>query len=208
MPLLDHFKPPLSLQRPWEGIHGAWVAAIATQLNHDLLPPDYFAMPLVIAGSAPASHGSSKRDCYEVQVLLELHVRKLRVVIALICPRNKERPNARITFATRCAAYLQNGVAVAIIDIVTEPLANLHEEIRAMLDPSEQFSKSFSNALYAVFYRPNHDEAQSLLAIWPHTLKVGERLPTLPLWLDDNVCIPLDLERSYAATCKSLRIAG
>ena len=44
MPLLDHFHPPLSVDRPWEGIHSAWATTIATQLNQDHLPPDYFAI--------------------------------------------------------------------------------------------------------------------------------------------------------------------
>ena len=46
MPLFDHFKPPLSVQRPWEGVHGQWASAIAAQLNREL-PADYFAMPLI-----------------------------------------------------------------------------------------------------------------------------------------------------------------
>src|SRR3954451_25453870 len=50
MPLLDHFHPPLSVERPWEGVHSAWAAEIAAGLNRDQLPPDYFAMPLVTVG--------------------------------------------------------------------------------------------------------------------------------------------------------------
>ena len=50
MPLLDHFHPPLSIERPWEGIHSTWATTIATQLNQDQLPAEYFAMPLVTLG--------------------------------------------------------------------------------------------------------------------------------------------------------------
>jgi hypothetical protein len=50
MPLHDHFHPPWSVQRPWEGFHGAWAAAIAFHLNSGVLPGDYFAMPLVQVG--------------------------------------------------------------------------------------------------------------------------------------------------------------
>ena len=35
MPLLDHFHPPLSVERPWEGMHSTWASTIATQLNQD-----------------------------------------------------------------------------------------------------------------------------------------------------------------------------
>src|SRR5262245_12084946 len=50
MPLLDHFHPPLSIERPWEGIHSIWASTIATRLNQEQLPPEYFAMPLVTLG--------------------------------------------------------------------------------------------------------------------------------------------------------------
>ncbi|MFO0970150.1 MAG: DUF4058 family protein [Gemmataceae bacterium] len=43
MPLLDHFRPPLRNQRHWEGFHGRWAAALADNLNDELLPADYFA---------------------------------------------------------------------------------------------------------------------------------------------------------------------
>lgn len=50
MPLLDHFYPPLSVERPREGMHSTWAASMATQLNQDQLPEEYFAMPLVTIG--------------------------------------------------------------------------------------------------------------------------------------------------------------
>src|SRR5712691_12577176 len=50
MPLLDHFHPPLSMERPWEGIHSTWASTIATQLHQDQLPAEYFAMPLITLG--------------------------------------------------------------------------------------------------------------------------------------------------------------
>jgi hypothetical protein len=43
MPLLDHFRPPLSTQRHWESFHTTWAAAIADALNADWLPEGYFA---------------------------------------------------------------------------------------------------------------------------------------------------------------------
>jgi hypothetical protein len=43
MPLLDHFRPPLSSRRHWESFHVNWAGAIADALNDDLLPEGYFA---------------------------------------------------------------------------------------------------------------------------------------------------------------------
>lgn len=41
---------------------------------------------------------------------------------------------------------------------------------------------------------------------WKHEMTIGQRLPTLPLWLADELAIPLDLEDSYEETCRVLRI--
>jgi hypothetical protein len=47
MPLLDHFNPPLNRTHPWRSIHGAWAAAMARLLNLGVLPPGYYAVPLI-----------------------------------------------------------------------------------------------------------------------------------------------------------------
>jgi hypothetical protein len=46
MPLLDHFRPPLSARRHWEGFHARWASANSDSLN-GRLPPGYFAEPQV-----------------------------------------------------------------------------------------------------------------------------------------------------------------
>src|SRR5580704_2087353 len=47
MPLLDHFNAPLKRTHPWRSFHGAWAAAMARLLNQGVLPPGYYAVPLV-----------------------------------------------------------------------------------------------------------------------------------------------------------------
>ena len=41
---------------------------------------------------------------------------------------------------------------------------------------------------------------------WTYALTVGQPLPTLPLWLADNLAVPLELEASCEETCRILRI--
>src|SRR5437868_11995491 len=50
MPLLDHFRPPLSQQRHWDSFHGAWAEAMATSLNESLLPERFVAEARVKLG--------------------------------------------------------------------------------------------------------------------------------------------------------------
>src|SRR5438445_68586 len=52
MPLHDHFHPPLSVDRPWEGFHSTWANEIVRHLNELLLPPEYIAIPHVRLGTA------------------------------------------------------------------------------------------------------------------------------------------------------------
>jgi hypothetical protein len=41
---------------------------------------------------------------------------------------------------------------------------------------------------------------------WAYPLIVGEKLPMLPICLDDALAVSLDLESSYEETCRALRI--
>src|SRR4051812_17920274 len=52
MPLLDHFRPPLSARRPWESFHATWASALADALNREL-PAGYVALEQIHSG-APA----------------------------------------------------------------------------------------------------------------------------------------------------------
>ena len=61
-------------------------------------------------------------------------------------------------------------------------------------------------ALYAATNRATKRDANWLIESWMQPLSIGSPLPTLPLWLADDLAVPLDLEASYQATCVDLRI--
>ena len=44
---------------------------------------------------------------------------RLVAVVELVSPSNKDRPESRRAFAAKTAAYLQRGVGLIILDIVT-----------------------------------------------------------------------------------------
>jgi hypothetical protein len=48
---------------------------------------------------------------------------------------------------------------------------------------------------------------RSLLETWFYALHLGQPLPTLPIWLDVDLSIDLELEPSYEETCRYLRIS-
>jgi hypothetical protein len=51
MPLLDHFRPPLSERRPWESFHATWASALADSLNDGVLPQGYIALEQLHSGA-------------------------------------------------------------------------------------------------------------------------------------------------------------
>lgn len=149
----------------------------------------------------------ARLDVCEVRVYEDLGGAQLRAAIELVSPANKDRPGSRRTFAAKCAGYLKQAVSVVILDVVTERTANLHADLLDALAVSQAAWESLTQ-LYAVAYRPVPLRDQQRIEAWPETLTLGHSLPVLPLWLRLDLCLPLQLEETYATTCSGLRIPG
>jgi hypothetical protein len=137
-------------------------------------------------------------DDLEVQVLDQLEDARLVAVVELVSPRNKDRPESRRAFAAKCAAYLQRGIGLVTVDIVTTRQANLHNELIQALGLGEAFAMPPEALLYAVAYRPVRRQERNEIDVWPVPLALDAPLPLLPLALKGSRAVPLDLEASYA----------
>jgi hypothetical protein len=61
--------------------------------------------------------------------------------------------------------------------------------------------------LYCASYRTTVDEENdTVVEYWLEVFKVGDMLPTIPLYLTEEIAIPLELEKTYMKTCKNLRV--
>lgn len=125
-----------------------------------------------------------------------------------VSPANKDRVGGRQSFAAKCVAYLQQGIGVVIVDVVTACKANLHEELFDLIGMQKQAAWQSATGLYAVTYRALKAPDPSRLEVWAECLALGETLPVMPLWLSLDLCVPVRLEESYLATCQSLRISA
>jgi hypothetical protein len=130
----------------------------------------------------------------------------LVAAIELISPRNKDRPQRRRAFATKCAAYLQQGIGVVVVDVVTSRHANLHNELIRVLDLDEAQHGLDAKLLYAVAYRPIQVESDQRIDVWHRALCIGRPLPMLPLPLDKGQCLRLDIESIYMEACERTRL--
>ncbi|HEY2588122.1 MAG TPA: DUF4058 family protein [Tepidisphaeraceae bacterium] len=125
--------------------------------------------------------------------------------IELVSPGNKDRPETRRAFAAKCATYLQHGIGLIVVDVVTDRSANLHNELVDLLDVGDRFAVAGAELL-AVAYRPVRRPDVERIDVWPAPLAVGKPLPLLPLALDKGICIPLDLEPPYVEACQRSRL--
>lgn len=231
MALRDHFRPPLSTRRHWHSFHNAWSTYIADDLNQSL-PEGYFAEPSAQFGieidvaafsekisvnprqtvehlewmpSSPTATVPFQLtiDVVEVQIFSTQAGPTLVGAIELISPSNKDRPAQREAFTSKCQTYLQQGIGLIIVDIVTTMSANLHNELMNRLnlaiDPLDA-------RLYTVAYSTAQKNGTPYLNIWLEALAIEDSLPILPLFLKGGFYLPINLENTYQYTCVRQRI--
>ena len=143
---------------------------------------------------------------YEVLVYDTTHHRRLVAAVEIVSPANKDRPEHRRMFVAKCAALLGQGVCVAIVDLVTTRHFNLYIDLLELLGETDPSLAPQPPHVYAAVCRWRRERDRPLLETWAHRFVVGQPLPTLPLWLADNLAVPVELEASYEQTCGILRI--
>jgi hypothetical protein len=198
MPLRDHFRPPLDDLRHWEGFHATWPVMIVALLRHSL-PRRYFAEPRVHSGS------SAEID-YQVLVYDENQRCQLVAAVEIVSPANKGRPEKRRTFVAKCAGLLRESVSVVIVDVVTTRTQNLYGELLDLIGQSDPGLSPEPASLYAAACRLTKRANEWRLETWMQSLNPGRPLPTMPLWLADDLAIPLELEASYEQSCGVLNL--
>jgi Protein of unknown function (DUF4058) len=232
MALRDHFRPPLSTRRHWHSFHNAWSTYLADDLNQSL-PNGYFAEPNaqfgieidVAAFSEKIQVNSESKttellewkpssptatlpfqlttDIVEVKVFNTQAGPTLVGAIELISPSNKDRPAQRSAFTSKCQTYLQQGIGLIIVDIVTTMNANLHNELMNRFNLQID---SLDAGLYAVAYQITQNNESTCLNLWQETFTLGGSLPILPLFLKGGFYLPINLEQTYNYTCVRQRI--
>lgn len=230
--LLDHFQPPLHGRRHWTGFHSRWAGNIAVDLNGQLPegwfaePTVHWGIEvdvgsfeevdaLVAAPSGatettrwepPPPHKtigfSLRTDEIEVRVHHDFGDVPLVGVLEMVSPANKDRPETRDAFVTKCDNYLRDAIGLAIVDIVTEGRANLHSLLMERLGEADRQDDD----TYASAYRPVPLNDDAELNIWYEPLRIGGPLPSLPLFLRNGPRVRINFAETYLQTCRELKI--
>jgi hypothetical protein len=155
---------------------------------------------LAVATDLPA------QDVYEVQVYDEKRHCRLVAAVEIVSPANKDRPEHRRAFAAKCAGLLRERVSVVIVDVVTTRAPNLYGDLLDLMGRSDPLLSPEPPPLYTAACRMTKRQDEWLLETWAQPLELGRPLPTVPLWLADNLAVPLELEESYEQSCSILNI--
>ncbi len=230
MALRDHFQRPLSAHTRWSALLNAWATRLAADLN-GRLPERFFAEPNVQFGieidvaacedpRGPVARSPSWQvgpplatlpfsrtsDVVEVRVFGDEAGPVLVGAIELVSPSNKDPPEQRSAFVSKCDAYLQRGVGLVIVDVVTSRRENLHRELLARFGSGRSPTNGSDPELYAAAYHGVEREGQAVLDLWEEPLALGAALPTVPLWLRGLGCLPVELQLTYEGTARDLRL--
>jgi hypothetical protein len=148
------------------------------------------------------------QDEYEVRVYDARHGRRLVAAIELVSPANKDRPENRRAIVAKVGALLQRDVSVSLVDLVTIRHFNLYADLLELMGHNDPILGADPASLYAVTIRARKRiSRRSVLDSWYDAMRLGQPLPSLPIWLGVDQGVTLDLEKSYEETCRLLHIA-
>lgn len=234
MPLLDHFHAPHYDRPPWSSVATAWAMSLTRWLNRTLPQNEFIAYPTIHLGTqveadvaeydkrtngGPANGGVAVLpeappavltlpaifpDEVEVRVGTSRNEWSLCGVIELLSEGNKKEVSEREAFVMKCVAYLQRGIGLVVIDVVTNRLANLHNQLMRLIGgPAPQLLTN-DPPNYVAAYRPVHREGRNELDIWPYPVTVGLPLPAAPFALRRGPTVVVDLETTYTEAIRDL----
>lgn len=163
----------------------AWAPPVPT-LRFDADPPDV--------------------DEYAVRVYDEAEGERLVASVEFVSPANKDRPEKRRMFVAKCAALLDQGVCVSVVDCVTAHRFNLYADLLDFLGHADPSMGTPAHPIYAVTIRRTAAERRWQLETWAHPLRVGQQFPAIPLWFNAMDGTMLPLEETYEETCRTLSV--
>ncbi len=137
-------------------------------------------------------------DDIEVRITEGRHTMLLAGVIELVSPGNKKEADERAAFVAKCSGYLQRGIGLVIVDVVTERLANLHDEMMRTIGGPTPPTFPAGTPTYAVGYRPVRRNGRNEIDVCHESCVVGRPLPPIPVAVRGGPVVTLDLEKTYS----------
>jgi hypothetical protein len=181
--------------------HQVWTVEIRNALNRGLLPPDYFAMTDQITGRPiPDVVALQIKYAQRANRVLICHGRgKVVAIIDVVSPGNKDSRHALRPFVEKAADILNQGINLFVVDLfppTPRDPQGIHKAIWDELtdDPFElPPDKRLTVASYLGGDMPE---------AYVEPVAVGDALPSLPIFLNEEEYVPAPLEETYMESWK------
>lgn len=179
-----------------------WVCEICDLLNHGQLPPEYYALlertELSTFGTRVAHETEAEVYAMRADRVGVHHVKHGQVaLIDIVSPGHKINPRAFRHYVSNCAAVVRQGIHFLIVDLFRPSEHNtygIHKAIWDMLiEEDHEFSQD--KPLTLVSY-----EAGSKIAAFVEPVAIGDKLPDMPLFLEEGRYVSIQLESSYMSS--------
>jgi uncharacterized protein DUF4058 len=227
MPIHDWTRVEAGL---FHDFHQTWSIDIKSALNAGLLPKGYYALveqrvggpePDVIAvetgrkgkpergGTTALAEPPRTRMVKKIDADLAAYARKANrisvrhqlgrvvAVIEIVSPGNKSSRSAVREFVQKAVEFLNAGIHLLVVDLFPPTPRDPQGLHKAIVDEFEDdaFERPADEPLTLVGY----DAGPPLIA-YIETAAVGERIPSIPLFISRGLHIPVPLEETYTAT--------
>src|SRR5262249_40391616 len=124
---------------------------------------------------------------------------QLIAAVEVVSPRNKDRQDSKARYTRRYLGYLRQGVHLMLIDVFAQPAGFSFADT---ISDELGLCRPATPPPHAISYRvggpvPRDEEMGTQVAVWRRLLRAGQSLPTLPLALDEDQAVVIDLETTY-----------
>ncbi len=217
--------------KPWFGFNLGWACGMLERLNLHVLSQDYRASldvfepwEMLSDFEAVPDHTVSQivpdcgfpplpvfsttakfvdPGCHDLTVRYE-RTNRLAAAVLIANPEYTQTEIGLRSFAVKCARWLQRGTNLVVIN--TSVPTGLHGELTSLLGCASEMVWESPTGLSAVSYRVAREKQRLRFDAWPHHLVLGQELPTIPLWLEADLAVPLELELTFENMCRPLRV--
>ena len=144
-----------------------------------------------------------QHDVVEVRVVDERGgIQTLVGVVEIVSPGNKDRPESRESFLQKVEGYIDGGIGVCVIDIVTKRTRSLHRELLQRLGDTDPEADGTYAATYLL-----REEPRRRIDIWYEPLAIDSVMPDIPLPLKSGPPLTVALEETYLEACANYKIS-
>ncbi len=124
---------------------------------------------------------------------------QLIAAVEVVSPRNKDRLDSKARYTRRCVGYLRQGVHLMLIDVFSQPAGFSFADA---ISDDLGLGEAATPPPHAISYRiggpvPRDEEMGTRIELWRRLLRAGQPLPELPLALDQDQAVVIDLETTY-----------